>query len=186
MQHQFTLADVHEYMDLLSVGMQSKLSLTGWEQHLVLPESVGSGYISRMKIRPGMEILVENMVLRDNLRLHIEQECQVLGLAYQLSGDVYCEWNGRAVSTSNSPGNTVFFTDHTKVYLETSSMSRSYGIKVRLRPEELGFYFEDKEERERLAHLLNYYKNTVHSYAMTSEIEKKLYLIFWYAAIKGH
>jgi len=175
MEHQFKLADVHEYMDLLSRGMESKLAFTGWEQRLILPESVGSGYISRMKIRPGMEILVEDMVLRDNLKLHIEQECQVLGLAYQLSGEVYCEWNGMPVSTSNSPGNTVFFTDHTKVYLETSSMSKSYGVKVRLRPEELCCYFEESEDRERLALLLNHYKNTVHNYSITPDIEKIVY-----------
>ncbi|OME87935.1 hypothetical protein BK120_01005 [Paenibacillus sp. FSL A5-0031] len=172
MRHQFKLADVHEYIDLLSEGMDRKLSFSSWEQRLDLPESVGRGFISRMKIRPGMEILVEDLFLRENLKLYIEQECQVLGLAYQLSGEVYCEWNGTPIAISNSPGNTVFFTDHTKVYHETSSNSKSYGIKVRLRPEELSFYFEEKEERERLVRLLNYYKNTVHNYAISPEIAK--------------
>lgn len=156
MQHQFKVYDVHEYMDRLSEGMDAKLTFSGWEQRLHLPDSVGSGFMLRMMIRPGLEVLVENLILRENLQLHIEQACQVLGLAYHVSGDRYCEWTGTPVTTSTSPGpgNTVFFTDRTKVYLETSSATKSSGIKVRLRPEQLGFYFEDKEERKRLEALL--------------------------------
>lgn len=171
MQHQFKIHDVHEYMDRLSEGMDAKLTFSGWEQRLDLPDSVGSGFILRMMIRPGLEVLVEYLILRENLQLHIEQECQVLGPAYHVSGDRYCEWNGTPVTTSTSPGKTVFFTDRTKVYLETSSASKSCGIKVRLRPEQLGFFFEDEDERKRLEALLHPNKNKVRHCILTPAIE---------------
>ncbi|OBZ18622.1 hypothetical protein A8L34_03370 [Bacillus sp. FJAT-27264] len=172
MQHQFRMTDVHEYMDFLSEGMAGKPSYQGWEQRLELPEQVGKGFISRMLIRPGMEVLVEDLTLHENMKLYIDQDCQVLGLAYQLSGDVYCEWNGAAATTSGSPGNTVYFTDQTQVYLETSAESKSYGVKVRLRPGELSAYFAGSEEHERFAMILSRYKNTIGSYRLTPAIEK--------------
>ncbi|MGG3836950.1 hypothetical protein ABEV00_07955 [Paenibacillus thiaminolyticus] len=104
MQHQFKIHDVHEHMERLSEEMDAKLTFSGWEQRLDLPDSVGSGFILRMMIRPGLEVLVEYLILRENLQLHIEQECQVLGLAYHVSGDRYCEWNGTPVTTSLPPG----------------------------------------------------------------------------------
>lgn len=56
MQHQFKIHDVHEDMDRLSEGMDAKLTFSGWEQRLDLPDSVGSGFILRMMIRPGLEV----------------------------------------------------------------------------------------------------------------------------------
>lgn len=159
-------------MDSLSEGLIGKLPYMGWEHRLELPESLGSGYIVRMMIRPGLEVLVENMDLRENLKLHIEQNCQVLGLTYHLSGQFYCEWNGASIPTSNSPGNTVFFTDSTRVYLETSSQSKSYGIKVRLSPQVLAHYLGEPNDQNRFETIMSQYKNKIKPSILTAAVEK--------------
>ncbi|WP_028592503.1 hypothetical protein [Paenibacillus massiliensis] len=90
MQHEFKLTRMHEYMDHLSLGLERKLSRSSWGQKLILPNELGNGTIHRMVIRPGMEVLLERLSLHQNLRLSIDQECQVLGLVYRLSGESYC------------------------------------------------------------------------------------------------
>lgn len=175
MLHQFKLTDVHQYMNHLSEGIDSQLSLRGWEQQLKLPERLGQGSIMRMMIRPGMEVLIENLVLRENLKLRIDQDCQVLGFAYRLSGEGYCEWNSTPTTTSTSPGHTVFFTDRTKVYLETSAVTKSYGVKVRLDPKVLGDYFETPTEHSRLERMIQHYRNTIRHHRLNPMTQKIVY-----------
>ncbi len=171
MQHNFKLTRMHEYMDHLSMGLERKLSRSSWGQQLILPNEVGNGMIHRMVIRPGMEILVERLSLHQNLRLRIDQECQVLGLVYRLSGESYCEWNNAICTNLSGPESTVFFTHQTQIYLETSSAIQNNAIKIRMSPGILDAYFADGEENRKLRQMLYAYKNTIRSQAMSPAVQ---------------
>lgn len=171
MQHEFKLTGMHEYMDHLSLGLERKLSRSSWGQQLILPNEIGNGTIHRMVIRPGMEVLLERLSLHQNLRLRIDQECQVLGLVYRLSGESYCEWNNAVCTNLSGPESTVFFTHHTKVYLETSSAIQNNAIKIRMSPGILDAYFADGEENRKLRQMLNAYKNTIRGQAISPAVQ---------------
>ena len=56
MKFHIQLSDMQEYFPQFPAPMQATLLDRSWEQQAIAPAHIGSGGITRLRIRPGMEI----------------------------------------------------------------------------------------------------------------------------------
>lgn len=155
-----TLAGVHDYFDRFSELVHGDVHTKGWEQQLCLPERIGTGTISRLRIRPGMEIVISDLTFSQDMKLHVREACQLFELNYCLSGDIYCEWNGRERHTGGRAGNVCFLED-VEVYMEKKAGIRNVTLEIRMCPGELYRYAGDSADRHRIEALLERHKGSI-------------------------
>ncbi|TBL81086.1 helix-turn-helix domain-containing protein [Paenibacillus thalictri] len=165
------VTDIHHYFDRLADVVHSTVRTQGWVQQFALPDDVGKGTVSRLHIRSGMEIVISDMVLEQNLQLRIQESCRLFELNYCVNGEIYCEWGGKESVTSQRTGNICFFEDE-RVYMEKKAGIPHRLLEVRLRPEELLSYAEDSEDRRTMELLLKRHKGNLDRYPDSPAIQQ--------------
>lgn len=163
--------EVHSLFDQFADLMQGQSLLRASEQHISIPPEVGRGSILRTRIRPGMEIVVIDMTYEQDMKLRIQEACQLFELSYCLSGEIYCEWDGKESLTSNWTGNVLFF-ENELVYEEKKANVRNHMLEIRLSPQELFHYAADIAEKHRMESWLHRYKGRIDKYPNTPEIHR--------------
>lgn len=167
-------AEVHSLFDQFTERVNGHIHHNEWEQHISIPPEVGKGSIKRTRIRSGMEIVVTDLTFEQDMKLHIQEACQLFELSYCLNGEIYCEWNGKESLTEKMTGNVLFFEDEL-VYEEKKASVRNHLLEIRLSPKELFHYAADIPEKHKMESWLKRYKGRIDQYPNTAAIHKCVY-----------
>lgn len=165
------ITDVHDYFDRLSEVVSGRIQHTDWEQQLVLPSHIGTGSITRLRIRPGMEIVMTDVTYEHNMKLRIQEACRLFELSYCLSGEIYCEWDGRDSYTGEQTGNVLYLED-IQVYEEKKAGHRHQLVEIRLSPDELFRYAADAAEKQSMETWLRRHRGSIDRYPDSPAIRK--------------
>ena len=155
-----TQTQIHDYFDRFAELVQGDVQHKGWEQQLSLPEPIGTGKVSRLRIRSGMEIVVSDVTYERDMQLYIREACPIFELNYCVSGEIYCEWKGKNRHTEGRTGN-VCFLEEVEVYMEKKAGIRTQSLEVRMSPDELIRYAGDAGESRRFEALLASHKGSI-------------------------
>jgi hypothetical protein len=87
--------EIHDLFDQFTEHIDGHVEQNKWEQLLIIPSHIGKGSVTRTRIRPGMEIMYTDITYEQDMKLHIQEACPLIELSYNVSGEIYCEWNGK-------------------------------------------------------------------------------------------
>lgn len=118
------------------------------DQQILLPKTMGKGIIERTTIKEGMEVIISDIELSQNLTVQIGEECEMFELNYCLSGETICKVNDKQLNIYKPMSNACYFCD-TKVHLETKANIRSHTVEIRMSPDTLLSYFDCEEEKKK-------------------------------------
>ncbi|UQZ82248.1 Regulatory protein PchR [Paenibacillus konkukensis] len=169
----FHITQVHDLFDQLAGLMDGSVRQQrhAWEQRIDIPSRIGRGSVTRTLIRPGMEIMYTDAVFEQNIRLHIQEACQLFEISYCLSGEIYSEWDGKRAYTGHETGSVLFLED-VLVYEEKKAGIPHQLLEVRLTPSELLHYAGDAAERRQMESWLSRHRGGIDRYPDTPAIRK--------------
>ncbi len=162
---------VHDLFDQFTIMVEGPVEQSSWEQRLTIPSHIGKGSVTRTRIRPGMEIMLTDITFEQDMKLQIQEACQLFELSYCVSGEIHCEWNGKSSHTSSQTGNVTFLED-VKVYEEKKAGIRNQLLEIRLTPNELLYYAGDLTEKQQMETWLRHYRGNIDRYTETPAIQK--------------
>ncbi|WP_238535455.1 AraC family transcriptional regulator [Paenibacillus dendritiformis] len=165
------ITEVHDYFDRLAEVVDGRVQHTGGEQQLVLPSHIGIGSITRLRIRPGMEIIMTDVTYEQNMMLRIQEACRLFELSYCVSGEIYCEWGGKDSLTEKQTGNVLYLED-IEVYEEKKAGHRHQLLEIRLSPDELFRYAGDTAEKQKMETWLRRHRGRIDRYPDSPAIRK--------------
>ena len=165
------IRDIHDYFDHFSQLVHGHVQNNDWEQQFFLPSYIGNGTVTRMRIRPGMEIVISNMTLKQDLKLHVQEACRIFELNYSVSGEIYCSWNGKEHYTSEQTGNVCYLED-VQIYMEKKANIPIRSLEIRLCPDQLFRYLDDEDDRDKVETLLLRFKGSIDHYQVSPAIQR--------------
>jgi hypothetical protein len=68
-------ADIHKYYDQFTTFIDGCMYPNDGEQNLTIPSHVGTGSMNRIRIRPGMEIVIADITFHEDMKLQIQEAC---------------------------------------------------------------------------------------------------------------
>ncbi|WP_431809109.1 helix-turn-helix transcriptional regulator [Brevibacillus agri] len=178
MEFHMQLSDMHDYFPQFLASMQATLRDRAWEQQAIAPAHIGTGGITRLRIRPGMEIVITDLQLEEDMKYTIRENFQLLELNYSLSGQTYCAWNGQEKQIVGKEGSVVFLEDE-EVYLERKAGMRNQHVEIRMSPEHFLSYSENGEDRPVFEAFLQRHLGSVEPYDVTPAIQKCVHDMFF-------
>ncbi|MGG1659939.1 hypothetical protein [Brevibacillus sp. NRS-1366] len=171
MELHMQISDIHDYFPFFLESMQGTMQDRTWEQQAQIPPHMGTGAITRLRIRPGMEIVITDMQLEEDLKLNITENCRLLELNYSLHGDTYCAWNGRERHISSQEGNVIFLED-SQIYVERKAHIRNQFLEIRMSPEHFFGYTDNLDDRAIFEGFLKRHTGSIDAYEVTPAIQK--------------
>lgn len=69
---------------------------------IVLPDSIGNGAISRTRLRPGMEMIMANCLLKENHKINVRSEIPIVDLTFWIQGNI--EFNHAGIQEQFAAG----------------------------------------------------------------------------------
>ncbi|MFD0711518.1 helix-turn-helix transcriptional regulator [Paenibacillus sp. GCM10027626] len=135
---------IHGYFDGLSDYLIAHEAGQRDEQRIVFPPHLGNGCMSRTKIRPGIEVVISDMTLEEDLHQYI-YENRILEINYCFSGDTDCYFQGNRFSTPVQSGN-IYSMEDGEIHLFRRSKQRYKSLEIRMLPEQLLRFFEYDED----------------------------------------
>ncbi|MBP1995547.1 helix-turn-helix transcriptional regulator [Paenibacillus eucommiae] len=172
------IKDIHEYFGRFSEHIDGKVLNKDGQQQVQLAPSFGVGTITRIPIREGMEIIISDMKLEQDLKLNFQGSYHLFELNYCLDGDIYCSWDGKDHHTGNQNGN-VCYLENMKLYMEKKGGIRTRTLEIRLSPDELMRYVNGTTDQHVMEKLLLQYKGRIGSYANSPLIQKCVLELFY-------
>ncbi|WP_238177999.1 AraC family transcriptional regulator [Paenibacillus contaminans] len=166
-----TITQIHDLFDQMTRRVDGRVQQNAWEQRLTVPSHIGEGSVTRTRIRPGMEIMITDITFKQDMKLRIQENCQLFELSYCVSGEINCEWNGKESHTVNQTGNVLFLED-VQVYEEKKAGIRNQLLEIRLTPNELLHYAGDLTEKRQMETWLNRHRGNIDRYPDTSAIQR--------------
>lgn len=68
-----------------------------------------------------------DITFEQDMKLQIQESCQLFELSYCVSGEIYCEWNGKKSHTSIQTGNVTFLEAGNKAHSgRTAALCRRF------------------------------------------------------------
>ncbi|MCM3290687.1 AraC family transcriptional regulator [Paenibacillus sp. MER 180] len=165
------VACIHDYFERYSEMIHGDMKSSAWEQQMFLPPHIGTGSVTRMRVREGMEIMVTDVTYAEDMRLCIQEACRLFELSYCLSGEVYCEWSGKESYTEPQSGNVLLLED-VRVYEEKKAGMHHHMVEVRFSPDELYAYAVDAAEKQNMERLLHRHLGSIDTYSVTPDIHR--------------
>lgn len=165
------ISGIHDLFDQFTSLVEGSVQHNKCGQQLTIPSHIGDGSVTRTRIRPGMEIMVTDVTFEQDMKLHIREACQLFELSYCLSGDIYCEWNGKESHTVQQTGNVLFLEDVHVIEVKRAGV-RNHLLEIRLTPDELMHYAEDPAEQRQMGSWLHRHRGKIDSYPVTRAIQK--------------
>ncbi|MCY9517680.1 helix-turn-helix transcriptional regulator [Paenibacillus apiarius] len=167
------ITDIHDYFERFTelVNGQVHHHHGAWEQQLAIPEHIGKGSVGRVRIRPGMEIIISDITFKQDMKLRIQEACRLFELSYCVSGEIYCEWDGKESHTDKRTGNVLFLED-VQVYEEKKAGLRTQLLEIRLSPGELFRYAADAAEKHKMETWLQRHKGSIDRYPDSPAIQR--------------
>lgn len=178
MELHMQISDIHDYFPLFLESMQGTMQDRTWEQHAVIPPHMGTGTITRLRIRPGMEIVITDVQLAEDLKLNIMENCRLLELNYSLHGETYCAWNGRERHINSQEGNVLFLED-SQIYVERKAHVRNQFLEIRMSPEHLFGYTDNGDDRVAVEGFLHRHRGSIEAYDTTPAIQKCVHDMYY-------
>lgn len=166
-----TITQIHDFFDRLAELVDGDVHHREWEQQLVLPEHIGTGTVSRLRIRSGMEVVISDLILERDMKLHIRETCSLFELNYCVNGDIYCEWNGKMRHAGGRTGNVCFLED-VEVYMERKAGVPLQALEIRMAPDELFRYAGDSADRHHMRALLDRHKGSIDRISNSPAIQR--------------
>ncbi|MBP1989749.1 helix-turn-helix transcriptional regulator [Paenibacillus eucommiae] len=163
--------EIHDLFDQFTILVEGTVQQNKWEQRLTIPPHIGKGSVTRTRIRPGMEIMYTDITFEQDMKLHIQEACPLFELSYCVSGDIYCEWNGKESHTDIPTGNVLFLED-VQVYEEKKAGIRNKLVEVRLTPNELLHYAGDLTEKQQMGTWLTHHRGNIDRFPDTPAIQR--------------
>ncbi|SDZ59650.1 AraC-type DNA-binding protein [Evansella caseinilytica] len=157
---EFAFTDIHDYFEKLKDLVEGHVMTKGWEQQISLPSHIGEGAVTRWRLRHGMEIVVIDILLKQDLQWRMKDISQIVELNYCVSGNIFCEWNGNERHIGQRTGNICFLED-VPVYMETKAGVRHQSIEVRLCPDGLLQYAADPLEKQEMEKWLQRHRGRI-------------------------
>ncbi|MFD0714653.1 helix-turn-helix domain-containing protein [Paenibacillus sp. GCM10027626] len=173
------LSNLNEYFDRFSA------LLDGQKQHLtgddgvrtVLAPQFGEGSITRIPIRRGMEVVITDMMLDEDMKLHVQNSYGLFELNYCLDGQIYCAWEGNEHYTGQHNGN-VFFMENIELYMEKKGGVRTQTVEIRFSPDELLRYVAGTSDQVEMEKLLARHKGKLSRYEDSPAIQRCVHDLF--------
>ncbi len=165
------ITEIHDLFDEYTRLVKGAVQQNQWEQKLIMPAHIGSGSITRTHIRPGMEIMLTDVTFAQDMKVNIEEGCQLFELSYCASGEIYCEWSGKHSITQAKNGNVLYLED-VRVNEEKKAGVRNHLVEIRFTPEGLLHYAVDSSERNKMERWLKHYRGNIDDYSITPAIQK--------------
>lgn len=162
---------IHDLFDQFTKMVEGHVQQRNWEQQLTIPSHIGKGSLIRTKIRPGMEIMLTDVTFQQDMKLHIQESCQLFELSYCVNGEIHCDWNGKNSLTIAQTGNVLFLED-IRVYEEKKADIRNQLLEIRFTPVELLRYAEDVTEKRKMEKWLNHHRGNIDQYPNTPAIQR--------------
>ncbi|WP_164684701.1 helix-turn-helix transcriptional regulator [Brevibacillus reuszeri] len=174
----FTLEDIQSYCKdigsiLSHVTLRERIED---EQRIQLPKVLGTGTIERMQIRTGMEIIISDVELSQNLSAQIEETSGIFELNYFLSGEAVCHIHDQQVTIVEPISHVCYFQD-VDVRIETKANTRCQFVEIRMSPENLLHYFDRDADKQAIQHIMQKKKGLIQSYQLSPMIKKCVYEI---------
>ncbi|MEK3769331.1 AraC family transcriptional regulator [Paenibacillus sp. FSL R5-0887] len=163
--------EIHDLFDQFTERIEGHVEHNQWEQRLTIPSHIGKGSVTRTRIRPGMEIMYTDITYEQDMKLHIQEACPLFELSYNLSGEIYCEWNGKESYTDKQMGNVLFLED-VQVYEEKKAGVPNQLLEIRFAPSELLNYAGDLSETQQMETWLRHHRGNIDRYPDTAAIRK--------------
>ncbi|GAA3413259.1 hypothetical protein ACFFNY_01535 [Paenibacillus hodogayensis] len=85
------VAKIHDLFDQFTRLVDGHIQQRNWEQRLTIPSHIGKGNVTRTRIRSGMEIMMTGITFEQDMKLQIQESCQLFELSYCVSGEIHCE-----------------------------------------------------------------------------------------------
>jgi len=169
LEAELRIQHVDDYFDQFQLLLQGTAENRSPEQTFNVPEHIGSGSITRMRIRSGMEIVITDVMLKEDMRLRIRGDYRLFELNYCASGETCCSWNGKNRITGERAGN-ICILDDVEVYMEKKAGVRNRQLEIRLAPDRLLRYAEGEQERAMMESLVQRRQDRIEPYAVTPSI----------------
>ncbi len=165
------ITTIHELFDQFTRMVEGHVQQSNQEQRLTIPAHIGKGFMTRTRIRPGMEIMITDITFEEDMKLQLQESCQLFELSYCVSGEMNYEWNGKRSLTSSKTGNVTFLED-VRVYEEKKAGIRNQMVEIRLTPDELLYYAGDLTEKRKMETWLTHYRGNIDRYPDTPAIQR--------------
>jgi len=165
------ITKIHDLFDQFTGMVEGHVQQRNGEQRLTIPSHIGKGYMTRTQIRPGMEIMMTDIIFEQDMKLHIQESCQLFELSYCVSGEIHCEWNGKTSHTISQTGNVLYLED-VRVCEEKKAGVHNQLLEIRFTPEELLRYAEDPTEKRKMEKWLAHHRGSIDQYPSTVAIQK--------------
>lgn len=92
--------------------------------------------------------MLTDITYHQDMKLQIQESCQLFELSYCVSGEIHCDWNSKNSHTLSQTGNVLFLED-VRVCEEKKAGIRNQLLEVRFTPDELLCYAEDVKEQRK-------------------------------------
>lgn len=165
------ITTIHDLFDQFTRMVEGHVQQSKWEQRLTIPSHIGKGSITRTRIRPGMEIMMTDITFEQDMKLQIQESCQLFELSYCVSGEIYYEWSGKKTQTNSQIGNVTFLED-VQVYEEKKAGIRNQLLEIRFTPDELLHYAGDLTEKQQMETWLRHYRGNIDRYPDNPAIQR--------------
>ncbi|WP_235206656.1 helix-turn-helix transcriptional regulator [Paenibacillus tyrfis] len=162
---------IHDLFDQFTRMVEGQVQQKDREQRLAIPSHIGKGSVTRIQIRPGMEIMTTDVTFEQDMKLQIQESCQLFELSYCVSGEIHCEWNGKKSHTIAQTGNVLFLED-VRVCEEKKAGIRNQLLEIRFAPDELLRYAEDLTEKRKMETWLKHHRGNIDQYPITPAIQR--------------
>ncbi|WP_313432121.1 helix-turn-helix transcriptional regulator [Siminovitchia terrae] len=165
------VAKIHDLFDQFTELVEGQVQQKNLEQKLTIPSHIGKGNVTRTRIRPGMEIMMTDITFKQDMKLQIQESCQLFELSYCISGEIHCDWNGKSSHTISQTGN-VLFLENVRVFEEKKADIRNQLLEIRFTPDELLRYAEDVTEQRKMETWLKHHRGNIDQYPTTPAIQR--------------
>ncbi|NQX47977.1 helix-turn-helix transcriptional regulator [Paenibacillus tritici] len=168
---------IHDLFDQFTGVVEGQVQQRNYEQRLMIPSHIGKGSVTRTQIRPGMEIMLTDITFEQDMKLQIQESCQLFELSYCVNGDIHCEWNGKDSHTGTQTGSVLFLED-VQVYEEKKAGIQNQLVEIRFTPDELLRYAEDSSEKRKMETWLKHHRGNIDQFPNTPTLQRCVFDMF--------
>jgi len=180
MASRIELGHMNDYFDRFSAlvhGDRETATEPAGGQRIIAAPHIGEGSMTRIPIRQGMEVVITDMLLKQDMKLQVCGSHSIFELNYCLDGEIYCAWDGHEHFTGRANGN-LFYMEDMQLYMEKKGGVRTRTVELRLSPEELLRYVDGTSDYRGMEQMLKRYRGKFVRYEDTPSIQRCIYDLF--------
>jgi len=146
------------------------------DHHFQLSERIGKGSIRRMKLKEGMEIIISDIELYENLTVLVQKSSDFFEMNYCITGEAMFKMNNQRLKIQE-PVSQVYYCNDYDGKLELQANRRNNIVEIRIAPAALLHYFDNERDKIIINKMLANQTGKLTTYPLTPMIKKRLYEI---------